>query len=64
MAETSGNSKRTQTGVITKCSNGDVQVLRTIKNGASTPTGLLGEVGNVFKYSGVAENSSDSVAGV
>ena len=35
-AETSGNSKRTQTWMITECSNGDVQVLRTVKNGVST----------------------------
>ena len=35
-AESSGNSKRTQTWIITECSNGDVQVLRTVKNGVST----------------------------
>ncbi|KAF5949267.1 hypothetical protein HYC85_011260 [Camellia sinensis] len=35
-AETSGNSKRTQTWIITECPNGDVQVLRTVKNGVST----------------------------
>ncbi|KAF5942214.1 hypothetical protein HYC85_019856 [Camellia sinensis] len=34
VAETSGNSKRTQTWMITGCSNGDVQVLRMVKNGA------------------------------
>ncbi|CAL5420664.1 unnamed protein product [Camellia sinensis] len=33
MAETSDNSRRTQTWMITECSNGDVQVLRTVKNG-------------------------------
>ena len=31
-AEASGNSKRTQTWIITECSNGDVLVLRTVKN--------------------------------
>ncbi|KAF5962128.1 hypothetical protein HYC85_003337 [Camellia sinensis] len=31
VAETSGNSKRAQTWMITECSNGDVQVLRTFK---------------------------------
>ena len=36
-AETSGNSRRTQTWIITECSNGGVQVLRTVKNGVSTP---------------------------
>ena len=36
VAENSGNSKRTQTRIITECSNGDVQVLRTVKNGVST----------------------------
>ncbi|CAL5378517.1 unnamed protein product [Camellia sinensis] len=36
--ETSGNSRQTQTRVITKCSNGDIQVLRTVKNGVSTKT--------------------------
>ena len=36
VAETSGNSRRTQTWMITECSNGDVQVLRTVKNGVST----------------------------
>ena len=36
VAETSGNSKRTQTWIITECSNGDVQVLRTVNNGVST----------------------------
>ena len=35
-AETSGNSKRTHTWMITECSNGDAQVLRTVKNGVST----------------------------
>ncbi|CAL5382476.1 unnamed protein product [Camellia sinensis] len=29
-------SKRTQSWMITECSNGDVQVLRTVKNGVST----------------------------
>ena len=37
VAETSGNSRRTRTRMITECSNGDVQVLRTVKNGVSTP---------------------------
>ncbi|GMP93753.1 hypothetical protein CsSME_00043458 [Camellia sinensis var. sinensis] len=32
VAETFGNSRRTQTWMITKCSSGDVQVLRTVKN--------------------------------
>ena len=36
-AGTSGNSKRTQTWIITERSNGDVQVLRMVKNGVSTP---------------------------
>jgi len=36
VAETSGNSRQTQTWMITKYSNNDVQVLRTIKNGVST----------------------------
>ncbi|GMP44422.1 hypothetical protein CsSME_00013359 [Camellia sinensis var. sinensis] len=36
-AETSGNSRRTQTWMITECSNDDVPVLRTVKNGVSTP---------------------------
>ena len=35
-AEASGNSKRTQTWMIIERSNGDVQVLRTVKNGVST----------------------------
>ena len=35
-AENSGNSKQTQTWIITECSSGDVQVLRTVKNGVST----------------------------
>ncbi|GMP96864.1 hypothetical protein CsSME_00045324 [Camellia sinensis var. sinensis] len=34
-AEASENSKRTQTWMITERSNGDVQVLRTVKNGVS-----------------------------
>ncbi|KAF5931579.1 hypothetical protein HYC85_027750 [Camellia sinensis] len=37
VAETSGNSGRTRTRMITECSNSDVQVLRTVKNGVSTP---------------------------
>ena len=40
-AETSGNSERTQSWIITECSNGDVQVLRTVKNGVSTPLTFL-----------------------
>ena len=36
VAKTSGNSRRTQTWMITECSNGDVQVLRAVKNGVST----------------------------
>ena len=36
VAAPSGNSKRTQTWMVTECSNGDVQVLRTVKNGVST----------------------------
>ncbi|KAF5931264.1 hypothetical protein HYC85_032137 [Camellia sinensis] len=45
-AETSGNSKRTQTWKITVCSNGDVQALRTVKNGVST----TGEKMSVVEY--------------
>ena len=41
VAETSGNSRRTQTRMITECSSGDVQVLRTVKNGVSTHTRTL-----------------------
>ncbi|KAF5947261.1 hypothetical protein HYC85_013218 [Camellia sinensis] len=51
VAETSGNSKRTQTWMITECSNGDVQVLRTVKNGVST-----GEM--AFSDRHLAENTS------
>ena len=36
VAEASGNSRRSQTRMITECSNGDGQVLRTVKNGVST----------------------------
>lgn len=36
VAETSENSRRTQKRVIIECSNDDVQVLRTVKNGVST----------------------------
>ena len=36
IAETSENSRRTQTWVIIECSNDDVQVLRIVKNGVST----------------------------
>lgn len=41
VAETSGNSRWTQTRMITECSNGDVQVLRTVKNGVSTAVQLI-----------------------
>ncbi|KAF5941257.1 hypothetical protein HYC85_022424 [Camellia sinensis] len=34
-AETSENSRRTRTWIIIKCSNDDVQVLRTVKNGVA-----------------------------
>ncbi|CAL5419199.1 unnamed protein product [Camellia sinensis] len=34
--ETSGNSKRTRAWMIIECSDDDVQVLRTVKNGVST----------------------------
>ena len=37
-AETFGNSKRTRAWMIIECSNDDVQVLRTVKNGVSTGT--------------------------
>ena len=36
VSETSENSRRTHTRVIIECSNDDVQVLRTVKNGVST----------------------------
>ena len=36
VAESFGNSGRTQTRMIIECSNGDVQVLRTVKNGVAT----------------------------
>ena len=36
VAEPFENSRRTQTWVIIECSNDDVQVLRTVKNGVST----------------------------
>ena len=36
VAVASQNSERTLTWMITECSNGDVQVLRTVKNGVST----------------------------
>ena len=35
-AETFRNSRRTRAWMITECSNDDIQVLRTVKNGAST----------------------------
>ncbi|GMP24241.1 hypothetical protein CsSME_00001575 [Camellia sinensis var. sinensis] len=44
VAETSGNSRRTQTWMITKCSNGDVQVLRTVKNGEHVILACIGLV--------------------
>ena len=40
VAKTSENSKQTQIGMITEHSNGDVHVLRTVKNGVSTAAPL------------------------
>ena len=40
-AETSENSKRTRAWMIIECSNNDVQVLRTVKNGLSTYASII-----------------------
>ena len=48
--ETFGNSKRTRAWMIIECSNDDVQVLRTVKNGVSTA--------NQSKYNSISKTKT------
>ncbi|CAL5390113.1 unnamed protein product [Camellia sinensis] len=59
-AKTPGNSKRTQTWKITVCSNDDVQVLRTVKNGVSTGCSIDDVVYYILGKRPRSEGSSDS----